>query len=506
MMFDVMQDIFICGKISTVVRRNAIEFSAFHHWMKVEAKFISKKLELARQESTCLCEIRYQDVPSSSFGECRLEDKPNNPLKYKRSCALGTPGLSWHAEIRSSSSRTLAGQHVNYAITVHRKTVHRTFLRGKLDDLPRGDGPALIATDRQVKIVGKRIHRNPPRSLRKMARDSEVPSRTMRRVVPNRFGALLGVQIRRPSRMLRREVEWKNAKGSCRGPQTVILHPSPTPLYHREPDPRTILNQAELEDHRSPYLPCTINSVTRSDSEDSSSAESSAIPTERDMENMERLLKKLSEIFEADPSSQLDSSIYQTRPPSDQISQMLKALDNPVLPNNADDERDQETGRLEDLYRKRMDDLRSILHSHLHELWQGCERIMLDIHRVLKSQQMLRPIDEQDIIRAFESIRHRHEMTVTETREIVANSVMIMQTRIADATRRRRNFSKEATAILQEYYDDHFDHPYPNEEEKLQLAAKCHISMQQVSNWFGNRRIRTKKSQRSQDVTEFGRF
>ncbi|CAJ0609816.1 unnamed protein product [Cylicocyclus nassatus] len=40
------------------------------------------------------------------------------------------------------------------------------------------------------------------------------------------------------------------------------------------PDPRTILNKAELEDHRSPYLPCTINSVTRSDSEDSSSAES----------------------------------------------------------------------------------------------------------------------------------------------------------------------------------------------------------------------------------------
>ncbi|PIO75918.1 homeobox domain protein [Teladorsagia circumcincta] len=225
---------------------------------------------------------------------------------------------------------------------------------------------------------------------------------------------------------------------------------------------------------------------------------------------MEGLLKRLTEVFEADPSearhvyygianskyrqalmevflerkefirSQLDPSIYQTRPPSDQISQMLRALDNPVLPNNPDDERDQETGRLEDVYRKRMDDLRSILHSHLHDLWQGCERMMLDIHRVLKSQQMLRPIDEQDIIRAFESIRHRHEMTVAETREIVANSVMIMQTRIADATRRRRNFSKEATAILQEYYDEHFDHPYPNEEEKLQLAAKCHISMQQA--------------------------
>ncbi|WKY15818.1 hypothetical protein Q1695_000921 [Nippostrongylus brasiliensis] len=53
-----------------------------------------------------------------------------------------------------------------------------------------------------------------------------------------------------------------------------ILHPSPPRAPSREPDPRTILNRAELDDHRSPYLPCTINSVTRSDSEDSSSAES----------------------------------------------------------------------------------------------------------------------------------------------------------------------------------------------------------------------------------------
>ncbi|KAK5967563.1 Homeobox domain-containing protein, partial [Trichostrongylus colubriformis] len=86
----------------------------------------------------------------------------------------------------------------------------------------------------------------------------------------------------------------------------------------------------------------------------------------------------------------------------------------------------------------------------------------------------------QDVTRAVESIRRKHELTVAGMREIIANSIMIMQTKIADATRRRRNFTKEATAILQEYYADHFNHPYPNEKEKLLLAAKCHISLQQV--------------------------
>lgn len=54
----------------------------------------------------------------------------------------------------------------------------------------------------------------------------------------------------------------------------VVIHPSPPCAPSRESDPRTILNHADLEDDRSPYLPCTINSVKRSDSEDSSSAES----------------------------------------------------------------------------------------------------------------------------------------------------------------------------------------------------------------------------------------
>ncbi|KHJ98815.1 homeobox domain protein [Oesophagostomum dentatum] len=91
-----------------------------------------------------------------------------------------------------------------------------------------------------------------------------------------------------------------------------------------------------------------------------------------------------------------------------------------------------------------------------------------------------------------------------EAKQIIANSVMIFQTKIADLTKRRRNFSKEATCILQKYYDSHLEHPYPTEEEKIALAEKCHISVQQVSNWFGNRRIRTKKSKRSQDLLSTG--
>ena len=82
--------------------------------------------------------------------------------------------------------------------------------------------------------------------------------------------------------------------------------------------------------------------------------------------------------------------------------------------------------------------------------------------------------------------------------------------------RKRRNFSKQATEVLNEYFYSHLSNPYPSEEAKEELARKCGITVSQVrnrkmsflksfcvlitisiiqvSNWFGNKRIRYKKN------------
>ena len=60
--------------------------------------------------------------------------------------------------------------------------------------------------------------------------------------------------------------------------------------------------------------------------------------------------------------------------------------------------------------------------------------------------------------------------------------------------RKRRNFSKKATEILNEYFNTHLANPYPSEETKEELARQCGITVAQVNNWFGNKRIRYKKS------------
>ena len=46
--------------------------------------------------------------------------------------------------------------------------------------------------------------------------------------------------------------------------------------------------------------------------------------------------------------------------------------------------------------------------------------------------------------------------------------------------RKRRNFSKQATEVLNEYFYSHLSNPYPSEEAKEELARKCGISVAQV--------------------------
>ena len=57
---------------------------------------------------------------------------------------------------------------------------------------------------------------------------------------------------------------------------------------------------------------------------------------------------------------------------------------------------------------------------------------------------------------------------------------MILRSRFLDARRKRRNFSKQASEILNEYFYSHLANPYPSEEAKEELAKKCGITVSQA--------------------------
>ncbi|PRP78214.1 irx-related [Planoprotostelium fungivorum] len=54
--------------------------------------------------------------------------------------------------------------------------------------------------------------------------------------------------------------------------------------------------------------------------------------------------------------------------------------------------------------------------------------------------------------------------------------------------KRGRNSDNDKTAALQEWYNDHWDNPYPKLAEKEQLSIQSGLSIRQVSDWFCNER------------------
>merc|ERR1712037_706629 len=116
------------------------------------------------------------------------------------------------------------------------------------------------------------------------------------------------------------------------------------------------------------------------------------------------------------------------------------------------------------------------------------------VMNLLREQSRTRPISQREIQRTITIISRRFNQIQLQLKQSTCEAVMILRSRFLDARRKRRNFSKQASEILNEYFYSHLSNPYPSEEAKEELARKCKISVSQVNNWFGSKRIRYKKN------------
>ncbi|XP_035508659.1 pre-B-cell leukemia transcription factor 1-like [Morone saxatilis] len=100
---------------------------------------------------------------------------------------------------------------------------------------------------------------------------------------------------------------------------------------------------------------------------------------------------------------------------------------------------------------------------------------------LLKEQSRTRPISPKEIERMVNIIHRKFSSIQMQLKQSTCEAVMILRSRFLDARRKRRNFSKQATEILNEYFYSHLSNPYPSEEAKEELAKKCSITVSQPS-------------------------
>ncbi|XP_030053142.1 pre-B-cell leukemia transcription factor 2 isoform X1 [Microcaecilia unicolor] len=145
-------------------------------------------------------------------------------------------------------------------------------------------------------------------------------------------------------------------------------------------------------------------------------------------------------------------------------------------------------------YRNKLSQIRQIYHSELEKYEQACNEFTTHVMNLLREQSRTRPISPKEIERMVGIIHRKFSSIQMQLKQSTCEAVMILRSRFLDARRKRRNFSKQATEVLNEYFYSHLSNPYPSEEAKEELAKKCGITVSQVSNWFGNKRIRYKKN------------
>ncbi|ESN94554.1 hypothetical protein HELRODRAFT_164412 [Helobdella robusta] len=77
------------------------------------------------------------------------------------------------------------------------------------------------------------------------------------------------------------------------------------------------------------------------------------------------------------------------------------------------------------------------------------------------------------------------------------------QTTLNNSTRvvkKRIILSNDRTSILENYYQNNFNFPYPDLETRESLASQCGISCSQVNKWFSNRRNKDKNTRSLTDI------
>lgn len=57
----------------------------------------------------------------------------------------------------------------------------------------------------------------------------------------------------------------------------------------------------------------------------------------------------------------------------------------------------------------------------------------------------------------------------------------------------RTSLSDKAKGILEKWFQDHLEDPYPTSNQKQELADLCGVRLSSIINWFGNKRMRIKR-------------
>ena len=131
-------------------------------------------------------------------------------------------------------------------------------------------------------------------------------------------------------------------------------------------------------------------------------------------------------------------------------------------------------------YKAKLNQIRNIYNEELEKYDAGCQEFTTHVMNLLREQSRTRPITPKEIERMVKIINKKFNSIQIQLKQSACEAVMILRSRFLDSRRKRRNFNKKSSEILNEYFYSNLANPYPTEEAKEELARKCGITVSQV--------------------------
>jgi len=148
-----------------------------------------------------------------------------------------------------------------------------------------------------------------------------------------------------------------------------------------------------------------------------------------------------------------------------------------------------------DTFSKVIHKITSVYKNEINTVAQQCEAFIMIMTNTLREQAKVRHVSQEEIKVKSELIRSRFEGVKAFLRTTVCEAIHITVITFGyTGKRRKRCYPRKVSHVLNTWFFEHINDPYPSEADKQKLAEECGLNMIQVCNWFANKRIRQKRA------------
>jgi hypothetical protein len=160
---------------------------------------------------------------------------------------------------------------------------------------------------------------------------------------------------------------------------------------------------------------------------------------------------------------------------------------------SGDEEMLEEKSSERDEFLFRLEQLKEKYNEELEKLNRVCSEFCSRLFALLREHATIRPVSEQEIQLKLHGVQQKFDYVKSQLRQNVCNAIVALEKQYNHTKKKRKALPKKAAEVLSNWFFEHLNDPYPSEEEKSILAAAGGLTITQVNNWFGNKRIRYKR-------------